>query len=423
VRVDASSGRIVAYNHRIAEGDSLPTVDAATAESLAVGLLGSVGLTTAGMDRKEASEDPRPKRTDRGYAWEAAEGDDRNVAEARYRLEATVTGDRAASFDEVLRLPEDYERARSKRTFLWGIALALIFTGCGGVLGFSIADGIRSRLAGVVPFTRLIPAGVIGLLVAILATVNALPRVIYHQYETSIPWANFMVYVVVGLLLAMVMYFCFAWAGTGLVLRLHPTVAGLVDSSARKRMVPGALLALILAPVWAVILGKVRFLLTAWLPQVAPPPMVGGAASLETSIPALGIVVTVLPRVFIFCFVAALFLHLIRSRNQPFVVRYCLPLALGIGLALLPARGVGEFLVILLRLGLLVAVAFGFVRWLLRDNPLAYIAALYGIFVVDGVAEFIAQPDSWVRGHGIAAAVLLLVPVLVLVGGANRSET
>jgi hypothetical protein len=91
-----------------------------------------------------------------------------------------------------------------------------------------------------------------------------------------------------------------------------------------------------------------------------------------------------------------------------------------IGIALLPARGVGEFLINLLRIGLLAAVAYGFVRWLLRDNPLAYVMAAYGVLAAGVAGEFVRQPDAWVRGHGIVGAVLLILPVVVLVVSVRR---
>ena len=68
------AARIVSYDHRIAEADSLPGIGAEEAEAIAVDLLASVGLDARSLERKEAVDKPRPKRMDRLFAWEVPKG-------------------------------------------------------------------------------------------------------------------------------------------------------------------------------------------------------------------------------------------------------------------------------------------------------------------------------------------------------------
>lgn len=410
--LDANSGRIISFEHRIAEGDSLPNARASLAESLAVDLLASVGLTTGGMELKEDSEEPRPRRMDRRYAWEAADGDGRNVSDARYRLEASVTGDRAAGIEEILRLPEEYTRARSKRTLFWGLALVLVLLSSGAVLGVSIYNSIRTRAGGAVRLKRFIPIGIAGAVISVIASANALPRLL-HRYDTSMPWSNYMILILAGLFAGMVLYFFFGWMGAALGMRLHPTVTAITDSESRRKMIPGALLAVILTPVWVTVIARINLLLAAYFPGVASPPLPVGGGSLETAIPAVGIVTTSLVRAFIFCLVVGLIIHLLRSSEwMKKGLRYLILAAAVVGFALLPANGSGEFAINLVTYAVLLVIAYGLARYLFRDNPLAYVAGVYGVYVLDGVGDLITQPDRWVQGHAIAAGVILLLPVI-----------
>ncbi len=240
VRIDTVSGRVVAYEHRIAEADSLPKIPSEEAEALAVALLASVGLDANALERKDAVDKPRPKRMDRVFAWEGREGSKRNVGEARYRLEAKVTGNRAAGLGEKLRLPEEYERQRSKHTIIWAIAFGLLLFGAGGILALAFRDAARAHTAGEIPWRRLLSVGAVGAVLAAAGTLNALPRLLM-RYETSTPWSSFIVVVIVGLLTAIVFYFLVGWAGAALVRGLHPRLAGLHDPAVRKRWLTGGL--------------------------------------------------------------------------------------------------------------------------------------------------------------------------------------
>ena len=418
VLVNAASGRISGYEHRIAERDSLATIPSVEAESLAARFLVSVGLTPAGMERKEAADEARPKRTDRRFAWEAPAGDPRNVAEARYRLQATVTGDRAAGFRARLRIPEEYERARQKHTFAWAISLALLILGICGSLGLALRDAAKSHVAGGIPWRRLLPVGVAAAMLAIIGRLNAWPRAL-SAYMTTAPWGAYLIGFVVAVVIAVVLYFFVSWAGTALARGLHPSVGLLADPRARRRMLPGAFVALVIVPLWGGVFGLVRLLSAGIFPAAAQPPSFEAGAPLDLAIPGLGAAVGVIVSTFLLLLVVAAIARTLPSREWPGRgVRIALFAAAAVGLALIPARATGEGLLNLFRVALIILVAFGLIRWLLRDNPLAYMAGAYGLFAYRAVARLLGQPCVWARGQGVLALVLLLLPLVwVLIVG------
>ncbi len=422
VRIDTVSGRVVAYEHRIAEADSLPAIPVEEAQALAAALLASVGLDTGALERKEAVDKPRPKRMDRVFAWEGREGSERNVAEARYRLEAKVTGNRAAGLEEKFRLPEEYERLRSKHTIAWAIAFGLLLFGAGGILALALRDAGRAHTAGEIPWKRLLSLGAAGSVLALVGTLNAMPRLL-ARYETTAPWSSYVVIIIVGLLTAMVFYFLVGWAGAALTRGLHPRIAGLHDPAERKRWLAGGLCGLVLVPIWARILGGVRLLLAAWFPGSAGPPPIGASPVLDTTIPAVGAVVATVGGAFVFCLLLAVATRVFSSRDWPGIGgRIALLAAIAVGMAVLPARSMAEGLVNLARIGFTILVGYGLIRLVLKGNPLAYVAGAYGYFAVRAAGDLLQQPNGWARGHGIVAGLILLVPVVWVILSSSKGR-
>ena len=411
VMVEATTGRVVGFEHRIAEKDSLGSVTAAEAESLSAGLLASVGLSTAGMDRKEAADDPRPHRMDRHFAWEGADGDKRNVGEARYRLESKVAGNTATGLGVTMRLPEAYERLRNKRTAVTGILIGIMILGGLGCFGIALRDASRAHMSGVIPWKRMLRFGVVGLAFAVIGAVNGWPRFVYN-YQSTMAWSSHLVLFGVGLATASVLYFFLGWVLTALGRGLQPSVKLLGDPGAWGEMLPGALLALVLVPAWAKALGLTRVFFAGVFPRFAAPPGLDMAGYMDMLSPGLAVIVSTLVSTFLSGFVIAALLRILPSQDWPGrPLRLALFAALVVGLTVGPTRGMGEAAVALARAVLILAVAFGLVRWVLRDNPLAYLAGLYGFFAFRGVGGLLEQPTTWARTQGIVALVVLLVPV------------
>jgi membrane protease YdiL (CAAX protease family) len=424
VHVDATSGRITGFTHSIAEKDSLPSATPSRAESLAVGLLTSAGVSTDGLERKEAADKPREKRMDRHFAWERPDGDPRNVAESRVRIEADVTGDRASGFLTMLHLPEAYERARERHTALWGIALGLVIIGAAGLIGLAIRDASRAHMSGDIPWKKLLRVGLIGSVLALAATLNTWPRFV-SMYVTTMPWSSYIVFYAVSLVVSLIVYFVFGWAGVAVARGLHPSMAGLSDPRTLRRMLPGAAVALLTAPMWGRILSLVQRILLGHFPASAGPADLSAGTRLEMAIPGLAAAIGSIVGAFFIAWGLAIVAKLLSSSEWPGRrLRILIPCLLAIGFALLPARAPGEAILGLFWIAVIAAVVWGLIRFVARGNPLAVVAGAYGFCFYRSVASLITEPSPWVRGQGILAGVLLLIPIawVVIVAGRGRSQ-
>ena len=360
---------------------------------------------------------------DRHFAWESEENDPRSVAGARYRIEADVTGNRASGFLPMLKIPESYERARARRTSLWGIALALIILGAGGLVSFAVRDAAQAHMSGDIPWKKLIPAGPIAMAFALIGMLGRWPDFV-SQYTTTVPWGSYMVMFSVAVVASVVAYFLMAWAGLAVARGLQPRVARLADAGARRRMIPGALVVLILAPAWVRILSLAERVLLARFPGSTAPPGLSAGVELGTLVPGLAVGTDIISATFLFVLGIAVTARVLTSREWPGRrLRVLAPCLLALGVALLPARAPGEAVVNLVRIAVGVALVWGLLA-VARGNPLAVIAGAYGFNAVGAVAWLVAEPDAWVRGQGILAAILLLLPILgVLVSAFRRGRT
>jgi hypothetical protein len=140
VRV-SPAGQIVGYTHKIEESRAAATLDRATAQFAAQNYL----TTKLGLDvgrwellPEEANSKKRPNRLDWAFTWEKH---DFRAKDAPYRLQVTLQGDRIGGSEELLRVPEAWERSY-QRLRSGNDTLALVFT-----LPYLLLLGAAVRLA------------------------------------------------------------------------------------------------------------------------------------------------------------------------------------------------------------------------------------------------------------------------------------
>ncbi len=149
VRVDPK-GRIVGYEHVLAEAAPGARLDRAPAFSLAEQFLVQTLHTDPGLYTflpEEANSVARPNRTDWTFTWERA---NYRIKDAPYRLQVTIEGDRAGGYIEFLKVPEawlrTYERLRSSNNFIETIAVIPYAILIGAALSVLIMLGRRGLI-------------------------------------------------------------------------------------------------------------------------------------------------------------------------------------------------------------------------------------------------------------------------------------
>jgi len=126
VRV-SPAGQIVGYDHKIEEARVGASLDRTTAQSAAQNYLSArLGMDLRGWDvlLEEANSKKRPNRTDWSFTWEKHGF---RAKDAPYRVEVTLQGDRVGGSEEILKVPEVWQRGY-KRLRSGNDTLALVFT-------------------------------------------------------------------------------------------------------------------------------------------------------------------------------------------------------------------------------------------------------------------------------------------------------
>lgn len=190
VRV-SPAGAIVGYNHHIEEARDLPTLGQTGAQAMAQDFLsGKLGVNLPGWDflPEEVNSTFRGKRLDWSFTWEKHGF---RAADAPYRVQVGVQGDRIGSEMESLKVPEvwkrDFAKLRSRNDFYTLLAtLPYLF-----FLGAAIWLGMALTKQGRTSWGLAIKLGVIVATVLFLMQINSWPleRMSYdtnHSYSTFV---------------------------------------------------------------------------------------------------------------------------------------------------------------------------------------------------------------------------------------------
>ncbi len=184
------AGKVVAYEHRIAEARAANTLnrDAALAKAQEF-LQGKFGVDLNNWEflPEEANSETRPNRVDWSFTWERKGF---KAKEAPYRLRVGLDGDRLASTQESLKVPDAWSRAyqklRSTNNFYNEIALIPYGFLLGGALWLGISLTRQGK-------TKWAPAVKIGAVVAVLYFLMQVNQWEAYRagYDTHATYASF----------------------------------------------------------------------------------------------------------------------------------------------------------------------------------------------------------------------------------------
>jgi len=166
-------GRVVGFSHLILEDAEGANLARSQALRLASEFLaGQQGIDPGGYELVESASEKRKQRTDHYFQWKRK---DFEVGEATYRLSVQVQGDIVGSYDEFLKVPEDFKRdyrkTRSRAGLLGTISESfqtVLFVGLIIAFMFKFRTGdIRWRFALALAVAVVIPT--------IAQSINSLP--------------------------------------------------------------------------------------------------------------------------------------------------------------------------------------------------------------------------------------------------------
>ena len=404
VAVQPETGAVTGFGRTIPEDRPGADIPAEAARGIAAAFASAQGWDVAAMDLKESSSEKKKARRDHTLVWEARPGDARNVAEARYRVEIGVSGDRVTAARAFWKLPEAWSRERERSNALSIMALVVrlaVFAGLAvaalGLLGQGTRQGlVRWRRA-----LRL--AAVPGLLLA-LAALLTLP-LLMKNYPTAIPVETYEAVTFVTLTISVAFGFLLLAAALAFLISYYPRSLPALRLANRRFLALDAAACLAVGIGLALALEKLRQALAALFPAQAAF-SIDAPALVASASPALSALAGAVQSTLLGAAALAVIATAVRKaprRWMPFAVALIAPLAT------LPAdlRTPAEFALnyALALAGLAAAAAFCI--WFARNNPLAYALVFWATALRGPMAILFSTGNPALQAHAWALAAAM----------------
>ena len=405
---DPESGRVFEFEHILPEDQPGADLSADAARDLVLRATGLPSL--AGFELKESTSEKKKARRDYTLVWEAGPGDPRNLDEARFRIRVTVAGDRVASFSSFWKLPETFERARSRRNALWYALLVLRIAVSAGLLVLGIwllIECTRQRtLRWGHALWAALPLGAIT-----LAGMAMTFPLLFSQYPTTFSLESFEATLGVGLFIGALALFIAIACGVALILALQPDALAVFRRANRKLFGIDALFAAGLAAVLVTALGRLRWLL---IDRFHPQALLTADArtAFATISPAASGIASACQETLFWLALLVLIAHAVRYLERWPGAAVLAGFAAAAGLVPGTVHTAGEFLLYYAIRLIYLAAAVLFVKYIVHRNYLAYLLIAWTLALLDKGADLLSQPAAPLRLQGGILIALLLATLI-----------
>jgi membrane protease YdiL (CAAX protease family) len=410
VSVHPEAGNAMGFSHTLPEDRPGAYLTDDAARTLAAAFAQAHGQDAAAMDLKESATEKKKARSDHTLVWEARSGDVRNLDEAHYRVEVNVAGDSVSGWRVYWKLPEAFERARSRQNF-WPIAIMVAQIGCiTGLVVWSLVLLVRNIRQGLVRWRTAMIMGGAAAALMIVSLLLARDQML-KNYPTAVPIETFQVMQYVLLATGMIFGSILLAAAAALVTSTFPECLAAWRASNRRIMGADAAAAVVAAVGLGLIISRVSgFLMDRFHAQALF--SFDSPDSIASAAPALAALTGSFRGVLMFSAAAAAVALLVRKLKG-----WTVPLALLASAAMVPdaVRTAPEFALHYVIALWTVSLAALWCWRFARNNYLAYalvfwILALQGsISNLLGTAIPAMQIQGWVLGAVAAAGVIWVV--------------
>jgi membrane protease YdiL (CAAX protease family) len=412
VAVHPETGKVTGFQNAVPEDRPGADLSPDAARQIAVPFAASRGWNVSAMELKENGSEKKKARRDYTLVWEARPGDARNVADARYRLEIVVSGDRATAARAYWKLPEEWSRDRERQNAISIALVALRILAIAGAVVWAIWLLVRNTRAGLIPWRAALTLATVPALLAVVSPLCSL-SLLLKDYPTAIPLGTYQAMEAALVAMTVIFAFIMMTAAAALLLSLFPEGVASLRAANRAALAVDAVAALAAAAGISVALSQLRALLVDLFPAQALF-SIDSPDLIVSSAPALAAVADAVRSTLISAAGLAVIVMAIRKTPKRWMLA---PLALMALFALLspethtPAEFALQYGLAFVRAG---AYAV-FCLWFARNNYLAYALAFWMMALRTPMAQLWAtgnpglQAQAWVIGAAMALAVVWAV--------------
>ena len=409
VAVHPEDGSLYSINHLLAEEAEGADLEEAQAQAIAVDHLRSFGLDPERLELKEASSEKLPNRRDHRFVFEAAEGDERNVDELRYRVRVNVAGDEPVSIYRFLKVPEDWQRERQESTTLKTALSGLLIVLIAAVVLHGLWLLVRRVRNEGLAWAPLVKISAVGAAFLLLDFLNGL-SVVERAYDTRLTLSIFTITQMLSFVLGSLGVGLMILAALGLATSLYPDWPARLRAARRvpefRDAVVGVALVLVAREAWQHLRGYVESRFIASDPSLG----FGLPSGLDQYLPFWNSLSDGVMGAIFVPIIAGLVLYYSRVVVKKRL--YGVLAGLGVGLIMSGSNAAhfDEFLFELLTFGTSVGFVVAAIVLVLRNNLLAYVLLGFAsvLTAVKGLGALSAP------AYQLQAGILLLLAFVVV---------
>jgi len=421
VAIDPETGRVLEFNHTLPEDQPGADLSPDAARQVAADFLAARGFDLRQLALKNTSDEKKKARRDHSLVWEAKPGDPRNVDEAHFRVSVEVAGDRVVSLSPSWKLPEAFERARSRRNALSNVLLVLRVLVFASLLVAGIWLLIRHTRDRTLRWRQALwialPVGGVSL---IGMSLNF--PLLFALYPTTFPLESFEAVMIVGLVIGALALLVALACAAALILALRPDALAVFRAGNRRRLCGGAIATAVIAALIGIALDRLQW---AAIARFHPQALLSVSARswFATAAPAGSALSAACQEILFWLVLLVLIVHIVR-----YLERWpgtAIVAAVVAAAALVPSttHTSGEFLFYYCTELIYFAAAWAIIRFFARGNHLAYVLTAWTLAVLGKAAALFAQPAGYLRLQGgLLIAVLLASLVWAAAPGARRES-
>jgi len=412
VSVHPETGNVLEFGHTIPEDRPGADIPSDAARPIAAEFARSEGWDLGGMELKENTSEKKKARRDHTFEWEARPGDPRNLDEAHYRLHLEVDGDRVTGLRGYWKIPEAYERSRSRQNFISIASTALRIGAIAGLVVFGILLLVQNIRQGLVRWGVVMRIAVPAALLTAVGPLLSM-RLLLENYNTAIPLETFQAMMYVVVVMSAVFAFLTLGAAVALLTSFYPESVASLRAANRKLLALDALVALLAAAGLALLLRQVEAALLDRFHALALV-SIGSPDLIVSRAPGVAAIAGAIRSMIVDAAVLGALALIVRKLPKAWMA---IPLGLVAAFTLVPleVRTPGEFA---LHYGLALAAVAGTAVFCLRfarRNYLAYALVLWALSLRGPLGDLFGNPihmlhvQGWIVAGVLAASVVWMV--------------
>ncbi|TES93754.1 MAG: CPBP family intramembrane metalloprotease [Candidatus Cloacimonadota bacterium] len=408
--LDPLTGEVSEFLHKIKEEKEGEFLEENEAKETVLNFLKNKDIDQSQYTVKESSSEDKKNRRDYYFVLEKKEG---NIDEAKQRLGVGLSGSEVSSFSKYLKIPEKYIREREKRTTfsvillvvrtitsIFFITFAIYFF----ILRFNVFKSIRKKI---------IITSVIFTILSLLDRLNRIPQLL-RAYDTSIPFNVYLVSVGFGTLLLPIGIFIITYFSIQVIFSTRKETLFLLSGFNVRRMLRDALIITFFSVLIFFILKQARDIMFFKFPSFAVPGLFSIPYAMDAYLPFYSNLFMNILKTIITVSGIAVFIEVFTKHIKKYYQKILILILVIISFIPETLRGSGELFFNLFLIILFAATVFLLLKYLFRNNFLAYPLSIYTTLMLVGILRYVTQPAFSIRINGYILIPFLLLPYILL---------